>query len=336
MLNIFTNSEYGSFPLFLHVNINNSAAIKCYTKNQFQKVEDVFSTRPGRPIGVRMKTKDNMFMCYNRNALKVSYRNEQYELMPIGSYRITLIAHGALAGKEYTSYSFPFKNMQYYTKKGSGVLIPKGIDEANAIYHVCYDKIISTYKDEPEPKKKILSLIPMLFRGFKKGDPISRKNFIGLYDCNMKKRIKENYELFGENNENTINIIQVIQMINTYCTENQIPVDNVEIKIFACRGYCQEEYADEYATLAISGGNNDDSMAEVESITNYTSVNKDDFFNYLKKEMSSCPLPQKQSKKKSTKKKSTKKKSTKKKRTKKKSTIKKSTIKKTRKYKKYT
>lgn len=306
MMNILTESDYAEKPLFLFVNMNNPAAIQCYTKNQFQKVEDVFSGRPDRPVGIKMMSETDMYMCYNKNALKMSFTNNQgnlteYELMPVGSYRITLIAHGAVdldptaifqsgfdINKHYKQYSFPFRNMQYYTKLGAGVSLMEGIDEQSAIYDVCYDNIVSTYKDEPV--NKMISTIPLLFHGFKEDDPESRRNFIGLYDCNMKRRIKENYELFGENNKKYIHMNNLFQIIFAYCNEKGISTEKVEIKIFACRGFCP---VGEYAPLAITGGDNHDELA-IESIQDYESVDREGLFNYLRKEMEACPLPKKQ------------------------------------------
>ena len=310
MINIITNSEYAQKPLFLFVDKNNKAALNCYTKNKFQKVEDIFSGKTaGRPVGIKMKTENDMYMCYNKDALKMSFANDpenpiEYELMPVGSYRITLVAHGAVdlnptdifqkgfdINDNYKQYVFPFKNMQYYAKFGAGVSLREGVDEQTAIYDVCYDTIISTNKDEPV--NKTISTIPLLFHGFKKDDPESRKNFIGLYDCNMKKRIKENTELFGENNEKYIHMDNVFQIIFTYCFDHDIPYENVEIKIFACRGFCPVK---EYTTLAMNGGN-DDEYTSVESSKDYKSVDKTDLFDYLKKEMSTCDLPKKGGKK---------------------------------------
>lgn len=306
MMNILTESDYAEKPLFLFVNMNNQAAIQCYTKNQFQKVEDVFSGRPDRPVGIKMRSETDMYMCYNKNALKMSFKNEQgnlteYELMPVGSYRITLIAHGAVdlnptaifqsgfdINKHYKQYSFPFKNMQYYAKLGAGVSLIEGIDEQTAIYDVCYDNIVSTYQDEPV--NKMISTIPLLFHGFKADDPESRRNFIGLYDCNLKQRIKENAELFGKNNEKYIHMNNLFQIIFAYCNEKGISTEKVEIKIFACRGFCP---VGEYAPLAITGGDNHDELT-IESIQDYKSLNKEAFFDYLKNEMSSCELPKKQ------------------------------------------
>jgi len=306
MMNIITNSEYAEKPLFLFVDKNNQAALNCYTKNKFQKVEDIFSGKTtDRPVGIKMKTENDMYMCYNKHSLKMSFANDsenpiEYELMPVGSYRITLIAHGAVdldptaifqegfdINQHYKLYSFPFKNMQYYTKLGSGVSLMEGVEEQTAIYDVCYDSIISTYKDEPDNKS--ISTIPLIFHGFKKDDPESRKNFIGLYDCNMKRRIQENTELFGENNEKYIHMNNVFQTIFAYCAEHNISTENVEIKIFACRGFCP---VGEYAPLAMNGGNDDEYMS-VESIKDYTSVDKTELFNYLKNEMSTCDLPKK-------------------------------------------
>ena len=81
----------------------------------------------------------------------------------------------------------------------------------------------------------------------------------------------------------------VFQTIFAYCAEHDISTENVEIKIFACRGFCP---VGEYAPLAMNGGN-DDGYISAESIKDYTSVDKTELFNYLKNEMSTCNLPKK-------------------------------------------
>jgi hypothetical protein len=339
MLNIFSNSEYAEKPLFLFVDSENKAAMNCYTKNQFQKVEDVFSGRVGRPVGVKMQGEKDIYMCRNKQAMKLSFINGddtvEYELMPIGSYRISLIAHGAVdldptkvfepefdINQHYKQYLFPFKNMQYYAKLGAGVSLMSQVDETSAIYDVCYDTVVSNYKDEPSDQT--VSTIPMIFHGFKKDDPESRKNFIGLYDCNMKRRIKENVELFGNDNEKVVHLDKLMQIIYVYCNENEISFENVEIKIFACRGFCP---VGEFAPVAMEGGDGD---GDKDSVEHYESMNKSTFFEYLKKEMSTCPLQKKGGRK--NKKKATRQHKKKATRQHKKKSLKN----KTRKYKKYT
>ena len=319
MMNIVTNSKYADKPLVLSVNETNKAAITCYTKNHFQMVEDIFSAKDEtRPIGVYRQSENNIYMCYNRKAFKVYAPSGEYELMPIGSYRITLIAHGAIdlnpelvfspdykASDYYRRYQFPFKNIQYYAKLGVGLSLMEGVDEANAIYDVCYDNIISKYQDTPT--NGILTTMPLFFSGFNKTkDPAQRENFIGLYDCNMKTRIKENHELFGNENNQYIHFDKLMQMIYVYCNDKDISLDNVEIKIFACRGFCPvgefaqmsvpdrqpTEQANEDTVVEMTGGNGE-STYEMESIKDYESMGKDEFFKFLKDEMTSCSLPTK-------------------------------------------
>ena len=321
MMDIVTSSKYAEKPLVLFVDETNKAAINCYTKNHFQLVVDVFSGKDEtRPTSVYRESEKNIFMCYNRKALKVSAPNQEgqlvdYELMPIGSYRITLIAHGAVdlspdivfepdykASDHYRQYQFPFKNIQYYAKLGLGLSLMEGVDEATAIYDVCYDNIVSKYQDTP--KNKILSTLPLFFSGFNKDkDPPSREHFMGLYDCNMKTRIKENHELFGKENDQYVHFNELMQMIYVYCNDKDISLDNVEIKIFACRGFCpigefaqmaapDRQPTEEVAEMTNEGGNGENTY-EMESIKDYKSMEKDEFFKYLKDEMSSCPLPTK-------------------------------------------
>ena len=323
MISIVTSSKYAEKPLVLFVDETNKPAINCYTKNHFQSVKDIFSGKDEtRPIGIYRESEKNIYMCYNRKALKVSAPNQEgqlveYELMPIGSYRITLIAHGAVdlspdivfeedykASDHYRQYQFPFKNIQYYAKLGLGLNIINGVDEATAIYDVCYDNIVSKYQDTPT--KGILRSLPLIFGGFNKDkDPPSRELFMGLWDCNMKTRIKHNDELFGKNSEKTVHFNELMQMIYVHCNDKDIPLDNVEIKVFTCRGFCP---VGEFAQMAAQDpqpiqqaeevettteGGNGESTYEIESIKDYNSLDKEEFYKYLKEEMSSCSLPTK-------------------------------------------
>ena len=310
MMSVFTSSKYAVKPLVLFVDENNKAAMTCYSKNNFQAIVDVFAGKDvTRPTSVYRESEKNIYMCYNREAFKVESNDGiEYELMPTGSYRITLIAHGAInldpgvvfdpdfkSSDHFKHYQFPFKNIQYYAKLGTGVALMEGVDEKTAIYDVCYDNVISKYQDKPQ--NKIITTMPLFFTGLKNTDPPGRENFIGLYDCNMKTNIKPNSELFGPDNKTSLSFDELMQIIYVYCNDKDIPLDNVEIKIFACRGFCS---VGEFAPMAPreqpSGqdGGNREIKPEMESTKHFDSVSKEEFFNFVRKDMetlSKCYLP---------------------------------------------
>jgi hypothetical protein len=258
MMSIITNSSYSKKPLLLFVDKNNKAAINCYTKNKFQKIIDIFSDKDALPIFM-VNNPDNIVMVYNRYKFKTSVPNTNpaggstdYELLPSGSYRFSIIAHGAVdiqqsdiftAGfdvkKVYREYLFPFKNLQYYVNLGYGLELSSRVESNTKYTDICYDRIISTTQDTPE--NGTIKFMPMNFSGYQRGsDPVSREQLIGLYDCIMKTRVKENADLFGVNNDRVLSWDNLMREIYVYCNGKDIPLDNVEIKIFACRGFCPQ------------------------------------------------------------------------------------------------
>ncbi len=258
MMSIITNSSYSKKPLLLFVDKNNKAAINCYTKNKFQKIIDIFSDKDALPIFM-VNNPDNIVMVYNRYKFKTSVPNTNpaggstdYELLPSGSYMFSIIAHGAVdiqqsdiftAGfdvkKVYREYLFPFKNLQYYVNLGYGLELSSRVESNTKYTDICYDRIISTTQDTPE--NGTIKFMPMNFSGYQRGsDPVSREQLIGLYDCIMKTRVKENADLFGVNNDRVLSWDNLMREIYVYCNGKDIPLDNVEIKIFACRGFCPQ------------------------------------------------------------------------------------------------
>lgn len=301
MLSMVVNHPmYAEFPLFLFVDPSNEAAVKCYTKNMFQKVVDVFTSEQ-LPHG-----ENNIYMCYNKYTLKLSdVNNKEYQLSPSIKTRIALVAHGALMltsdevfkegfnvnESKYDLY-YPFENLQFYTQLGKGLL--SGMqDETAGILGVCYEKLIAAETLKPS-ENKWLSLFPMQFSGFNKyTDPPSREFFIGFYDCNQKKRIKENKELFEaidkDRNMKILTLDDVFSYLYKHCVENDIDVSNVELKIFACRGFCP---VGEFAMTSQSGGDDDDDNmnTNVGQLSEFQPSDKESFYKFLLEQPNECEL----------------------------------------------
>jgi hypothetical protein len=329
MLNIVVDSEtYGQFPLFLFVNKENEAAQKCYRKNKFQVVKDIFSGLPNRPTEIRQYDKDNIYMCHNKYDLKLIEGTNEYELMSNDAYRFTLVAHGAIQSPQrnifepgfnpesiFQKYYFPFKNMQYYVQKGDGLFMPSEIPEQTGIYDVCYETILPNEEETEVPENGIIKTLPMSFAGLQSTDPRERAEFIGLFDCNIKERIAINPELFGEANEKSMFLDEVLLKMYAHCVKNDIEPSNVEVKIFACRGFCpsgdfpvlrnqprkqisDNQEIEEDVNEQLGGENTD----EVKTTVHYEPIGKSGLFEYLKQHTEICELPKKGGKIKLTKK----------------------------------
>lgn len=336
MINILVNSNtYGQYPLFLFVNKQNVAAQKCYRKNKFQVVKDIFSELPNRPKEIKqfsINNEDNIYMCHNKYDLKLVEGTNEYELMSNDAYRFTLVAHGAIqeaqrnifqpnfnAESIFREYYFPFKNMQYYVQKGDGLFMPSEVPEQTGIYDVCYETLLPKEEETEVPENGTIKTLPMSYAGLQSTDPRERSEFIGLYDCNLKVRIASNEELFGNaSNQKTINLDNVLLKMYAYCLKNEIEPNNVEIKFFTCRGFCpsgdfaamrnQPRQQIQENQIPENQDNEDDEMLggentdEVKTNVHYEPIDKSGLFEYLKQHSEKCELPKKGGKIKLTKK----------------------------------
>jgi len=312
MINMIVDSAmYGEYPLFLFVNKENEAAKKCYTKNKFQVVKDVFSGLPNRPSEIKQEDENSIYMCHNKYDLKIIDGNDEYELMPNDAYRIALVAHGAIQAQQknifmpdfsvdslYEKYFFPFKNMQYYVQKGEGLYMNPELPEQTGIYDVCYETILPNQNEFDVPINGTISTLPMLFQGLQKNDPKERADFIGLYDCNQKKRLEFNNELFGATNEKIVLLDDLLLKIYIYCIKNEIDPAIVEVKVFTCRAFCP---TGDFPVMRDAHRRIDSNIQEGgETIENtqekdvhYEHVGKLQLFDYIKEHSANCELPKK-------------------------------------------
>ena len=202
MINMVVNSNiYGQYPIFLFVDKENVVAQKCYMKNKFQVVKDVFSGK------INQYNENSIYMCHNKYDLRVKTPdNSEFHLMPTDAYRFTLVAHGAIQADQrnifqpnftlesiFREYYFPFKNAQYYVQKGVNLAMPSEISEQTGMLDVCYETLVPDPEQTEIPENGIIKTLPMFYEGFKEeSDPKERAEFIGLYDCIRKERIASN------------------------------------------------------------------------------------------------------------------------------------------------
>lgn len=296
MLNmILANPQYSEVPIFLYVDKSNDAALSCYTRNHFQKIVDVFT-------GAQLEHEsipNAIYMCYNKYSLQLAFQPNPFQLSPSLKTRFVLVAHGALAipadapftgkfdPKAYEEdYYYPFENLQFYTQLGR-VLSLEPEKEKNAVYDICYESVKA--KETMVPNNKVVRIIPMFFSGFnKRTDPPGREKIMGLVNCNMKASVKTNVELFGENNDEPLELRTVLKYVYKYCVDNNINIDNVELKIFACRALCQ------VGDFALRGGDGE-STEPAEGIPaesgEFVSSDKDSFYDFLIAQQTACEVP---------------------------------------------
>jgi hypothetical protein len=72
----------------------------------------------------------------------------------------------------------------------------------------------------------------------------------------------------------------VFTYLYKHCIENEIDVSSVELKIFACRGFCP---VGEFATVV--GGNTEQFDKE-----QFVSTDKENFYEFLRKQSDECTL----------------------------------------------
>lgn len=293
MLNLLVNDIYYSeYPLFIELYKTHTGNESCYIDNKFQKVKDIVSN---------IEVENQQMVYHNKYPIQIIEKHTDRSdtrmyLAPSISYRFALISHGNLSIKvdelenkdQYKQYIYPFKNIQYYAQRNCEVLLGSNIDGMEqTTLSVCYDDIPSL-PEEPIDNK--LTTLPMGFYGPKEGDPESRANSFGLYDCQNKIKIKTNKEIFGENNNIERDFDYIFKVLFNYCLNNHIPLEDVELKIFACRTCCQPS---NQQPMIMDGGENEETTEKVDSISSFESVNKQHFFRYLIKDATSCSIPQK-------------------------------------------
>lgn len=299
---VVSDASNNLLPIFLYVRDDNEKAKQCYINNHFQTMIDVFETDETKRLPMKYNETD-IFMCHNNYNMQVVKDNKQYQVSPSNRVRIAMVAHGGLSidpsvmfkegGFQYKeheeSFTYPFKNLQFFTDLGRGVYMDVD-DESSAIYDICYEKIIQT--ETNEPTNQVLNMIPMVFEGYKPGsDPKSRENFMGLYDCNQKKRIVENKDLFSQTVE--LEYKNIFKYIHKWCIMNNYNVDNVEVKVFACRSICPT------GTFAVRQSGGDENLPiDTENVgvdNNYDTFeasNREDFYKFVSEQQNiTCELP---------------------------------------------
>lgn len=299
MLNLLVNDiNYSEYPLFIKLHNAHTGNEPCYIENKFKKVKDIIS-------GIELENQEIVY--HNKYPIQITGKNTDGSnryvyLAPSTTYRFAIISHGKISieaknlenKNNYKQYIYPFKNIQYYIEPNCVLSLGSNIDGMEqTVVSVCYDNIPSLKPETPVNNKLIT--IPMIFSGPKIGDPQSRAESFGLYDCQNKIKIKTNVEFFGVNNNTEREFDYIFKVLFNYCLNNNIPLKDVELKIFACRTCCPPSKPQ---SMIIDGGENEKSTGKTDSVTGFESVNKKDFFQYLMKNATSCAIPKKGGKKK--------------------------------------
>ena len=144
-------------------------------------------------------------------------------------------------------YYFPFKHITFYSAPGDNLSADVGLfPKQNLARMTCFANNMIHNTTEVKPtmtkdnfnKDTRIALHNMYFRG-DKYDPPEKKELIGLYHCNMGTHLITYRNMCPENsNENkSFGYDDVIKYICRYCDENVIPYENVELSIYACRGF---------------------------------------------------------------------------------------------------
>ena len=254
------------YPLFLHVKTDNKNALECYENNDFQIVKDVFTDKD--PLNIIINDVSQVFMCYNKKKIFIQHGENEYILMPIDVYSISLVAHGAFKisqtdifncnmnvsdyiESQKINISFPFKEIQYFVEKGNGLCLPNEEGNNKSRFDICYENILAVENEYPTNSElEKLNTIPMIFSGPKASEKGTvREELIGLYDCNKKIQLIDSEELFKDSFE----LKKLISIIRSHCDKYHIPMKKVSLKIFSCRGLlCSNQYA--FDTQVFRGG----------------------------------------------------------------------------------
>ncbi len=299
ILNLLVNDNYYSeYPLLFVLRQNHTGNETCYIENKFKVLKDIISNT---------ESVNKHVVCYNKYPVKIIEKksdalDEESYIAPSNSYRFAFISHGKIDvnvdeienRNNYKQYIYPFKNIQYFVQPNCTLSLGSDIDgREQTMMSVCYDNVSSLQPEIPINNK--LTTLPMIFYGPRESDPSTRAESFGLYDCQSRTKIKLNNEIFGLNNERQREFDYIFKVVFNYCLNNNIPFEDVEIKIFACRTCCTKT---NIQSMTIEGGENRKINDTVSSASNFESVNQTNFFKYLIKDAISCDYPKKGGKKK--------------------------------------
>lgn len=251
MIQMITKYNCNELPYILHVANNNIPAITCYNKSNFQPLKNIKSGM------IQSRNPNETYMIHNTTTV---FYNEtggnMVEVIPSNEHTFILIAHG-LESNEPEQVEFPFKSISFYAYAGISLNAPSECDMKPRLIseiptETCYNRIITVESNIPTNDKIYLRKI--LFSTKQTDVYDGKSGIIGLYHCNYGNKLMDWNDLnnITENSEDPLqknnyedpsqnfNYEDLFTKINEYCDVNKIPKQNVVVKIFACRGYCDD------------------------------------------------------------------------------------------------
>lgn len=248
MINLITKNPCNNNPFILDVLNNNDGAKFCYQKAGFVNLQN----------SVPHPDNDKLFMMYTNNSLK-SFKEDDETNTTILANNIqsyTLIAHGITKNNfqniiknndfNLKEIDFPFQKLNFFANEGELLGFPTCSFNNDTVYenlpgNICFKNIENVEEVISEEMHKI-NITPMVFSTNDDDDELL-KNTIGLYYCNSQEQILDWNDIndFGLLEE-PFTFELLFNTINEHAAKNKINKNNIQINIYACRGYCNVMY----------------------------------------------------------------------------------------------
>jgi uncharacterized protein YjbI with pentapeptide repeats len=248
MINLITKTPCNNFPFILDVLNNNDGAKYCYQKAGFVNLQNT----------IPHPDNDKFFMMYTNKNLK-SFKEDDETTTTILANNIqsyTLIAHGItnnnfqniIKNNDYKlkEIDFPFNKINFFANEGELLGFPTCSINNDTVYenlpgNICF-KNIENVEEVISEEMHTINITPMVFSTNDDDDDILKEN-IGLYYCNSQEKILDwdditDYGLLDE----PFTFELLFNTINEHASKNKINKDNIQINIYACRGYCNVMY----------------------------------------------------------------------------------------------
>lgn len=248
MINLITKTPCNNFPFILDVLNNNDGAKYCYQKAGFVNLQNT----------IPHPDNDKFFMMYTNKNLK-SFKEDDETTTTILANNIqsyTLIAHGItnnnfqniINNNDYKlkEIDFPFHKINFFANEGELLGFPTCSINNDTVYenlpgNICF-KNIENVEEVISEEMHTINITPMVFSTNDNDDDILKEN-IGLYYCNSQEKILDwdditDYGLLDE----PFTFELLFNTIHEHANKNKINQDNIQINIYACRGYCNVMY----------------------------------------------------------------------------------------------
>jgi uncharacterized protein YjbI with pentapeptide repeats len=279
MINLITKNPCNNYPFILDVLNNNDGAKFCYQKSGFVNLQNI----------IPHPDNDKFFMMYTNKNLKSFKEDDETNTIVLANniHSYTLIAHGITKNNfqniirnndfNLKEIDFPFHKINFFANEGELLGFPTCSINNDTVYenlpgNICF-KNIETVEDIVSEEMHKINITPMVFSTNDDDDDII-KDSIGLYYCNSQEKILDwddinDYDLL----EVPFTFELLFNTINEHANNNKINKDNIQINIYACRGYCNVMYQ---PTIIHKGGST-------------TNMSQEQLFNWLE----TCDIPMK-------------------------------------------